>query len=661
MPQLTIQQAFDLALQHHQAGRRLEAEQIYRQILAQEPGHFDALHYLGLIAHQAGRNDAAAELIRRAIACGGNYPEAHFNLGIVLKHLGELDQAIVSYRRAIALRPGYAEALCNLGDALTITGSLDEADAVLHRALILQPNYPDTFNNLGLLLREKRQPDEAIATYRQAIARRPDFPEAHSNLGNALKDTGQLDEAVAAYREAIALRPGFPEAHNNLANALKDTGQLDEAIAAYRRAIALKPSYPVAHSNLIYALHYHPGCDAQAIAEELGRWDRQYAEPFKSSIQPHANDRNPDRRLRIGYVSANFKEHAESFFVAPLLENHDHREFEIHCYSSVARGDSITKRLETTADGWHDVYGLSDDELARRIRADGMDVLVDLAMQTAGNRLLVFARKPAPVQVTWLAYPGSTGLGAMDYRLTDACLDPAGSEGQTYSEESVRLPGCYVCYDPLSEAPGRELPGGEEQRPICFGSLNNPCKMNEPTLHLWAGVLRGTPGSRLMLMVHSAVHQERISRWFEEMGVARERLEFVGRCGGPEYLRRYNAIDICLDTLPFNGIATSCSALWMGVPVVSLVGRTAAGRAGLSILTAVGLEELTARTPDEFVRLAVDLAGDRGRLTRIHSTLRDRMQKSSLMDGGRFARGVEDAYRMMWRRWCGNSLIRRAT
>jgi predicted O-linked N-acetylglucosamine transferase (SPINDLY family) len=334
--------------------------------------------------------------------------------------------------------------------------------------------------------------------------------------------------------------------------------------------------------------------------------------------------------------------------VVPLLEAHDHHELEVHCYSSVLRPDQVTERHRRAADVWHDVHGQSDHDLEQQIRADGIDILVDLTMHMASHRLLVFARKPAPVQVTWLAYPGSTGLGTMDYRLTDRFLDPPSVETPYYSEVSIHLPDCWVCYDPLTDEPSvNPLPAASADC-ITFGCLNNFCKLNDEMVVIFGKVLRAVEGSRLILLAPDGLSQN---------GVPLDRLEFVGRMSRPDYLKLHHRIDIALDVLPYNGITTTCDALWMGVPLVSLVGKTAAGRAGLGILSMVNLPELAATSSEEFVRTSANLAHDLPRLTALRANLRHRMQSSPMMDATRFARNIEDCYRTMWRRWCENKQL----
>jgi len=623
---MTLQEQLESGWSHYQAGRLTEAERIYRQVLAQRPNNADALHRLGVLAGQTDRLDEAANLIRRAIAISSTNAAYYNDLGKFLKDQGRLDQAIDSYRQAIRLRAGYALALSNLGNALTDKGQLDEA----------------------------------IDSLRAAISLNPDLPQAYNHLGNALKDKEQLDEAITDYRQAIRLKPDFAEAHNNLASALAYVGQLDEAIVAYRQAIRIKPNYAVAASNLIFIVQFHRSHDAGMIYEENRRWDRQFAKPLKKFIQPHPNDRNPDRRLRIGYVSPHFHNHCQSFFTIPLLSNHDREAFEIFCYADVRQPDVVTLRIRGCVDAWRSIVGTSDSEAARKIREDRIDILVDLTMHMANARPLIFARKPAPVQVAWLAYPGTTGLSAMDYRLTDPYLDPPGLNDQFYSETSIRLPDSFWCYDPLvTDLAVSALPA-QTNGHVTFGCLNNFCKVNEPVLRLWAQVLRTVDRSRLMVLCPEGSHRQPLLDLLQQEGISPDRIELIGRRPRLQYLELYHRIDMGLDTFPVNGHTTSLDSIWMGVPVITMVGNMILGRAGLSQLTNLGLPELMAQTPEQYVQIAADLAGDLPRLAELRRTLRARMQASPLMDAPRFARNIEAAYRQMWRTWCergGNSSL----
>jgi predicted O-linked N-acetylglucosamine transferase (SPINDLY family) len=720
----TIPRALAIAIEHHQAGRLQAAEQIYRQILAVEPAHADALHLLGVVAHQVGNYQTAVEYIGRAIevqprvavfhrnlglshralknvalavACGRravelkpDYSEAHYDLGVALQDQSRPEEAAPHYRRAIELKPDYAEAYYGLGNALRELGSRDDAAACYRRLLELQPNHaqgqnnlgnilgdqgrldeaigcyqralavnPDyilAYNNLGTAFHDRGQIAEAIACYRQALARNPDDAGALNNLGNAWKDQGQLDAALACFRRALELKPDFADACNNLGNALKDQGLIPEAIASYRRAVELNPAFALADSNLVYTHYFLPQNDARTIDEELRRWNRQHAEPLASFLRPHDNDRSPDRRLRIGYLSPDFRLHPVAQFLLPLLESHDHQRFEIFCYASLYVRDEMTDRCRAQADAWREVIALGDEQLAGAIRRDGIDLLVDLAMHTAGNRLLVFARKPAPVQTTYLAYCGKTGLRTIDYRLTDPYLDPpAENEAENVSppsEQPIRLPETYWCYRPLGPTPPvGDLPAVKEGQ-VTFGCLNNFCKATPPALAVWSSLLRAMPESRLLLHAHPGSHRDRVREFFAGQGVAPDRVTFVGMVPREDYFRIYEQMHVALDPFPYGGGTTTCDALWMGVPVVSLAGQTSVGRGGVSILSNAGLPDLVAKDAQQYTRIAVELAGDPPRLRRLRATLRDRLRSSPLMNAPRLARHVEAAYRTMWQRWC---------
>jgi predicted O-linked N-acetylglucosamine transferase (SPINDLY family) len=615
----TLRETFDLAMRHHQAGRSHDAEQLYRQILAAQPEHGGALHYLGVIAHQAGRNDIAVDLIRRAITLAPGDAQAHNSLGIALKNVGQLDQAVATYHQAIALWPKFVEAYSNLGNAL----------------------------------REKGQLNEAVAACQKALSLRPDYAEAHCNLGLALQEGGKLEEAIACYRRAIALRPIYPDAYNNLGNAFKDMGQLDEAIAAYRQAVALNPDLPGAHSNLLLTLNYHPDMDANQIAVEHRAWADRHAPPPAGEIITHNNERSPNRRIRIGYISSDFRRHSAGYFLLPLLESHDHSNFEIFCYANVQRSDDFTERMKRSSDVWRNIFGLSDESAAKLIRSDGIDILVDLSGHTAGNRLRVLARRPAPIGATYLGYANTTGMMAIDYRLTDAVADPPGMTDEMNVEKLWRLPICAWCYHAPQEAPVvQDRAGG----PITFGCFNAFAKINNQFAAIWVELLKRVPQSRLLLKSAGAGEtssQRRLIAQFAEWGISSDRIEMRGRTADSrEHLQLYSLVDVALDTYPYHGTTTTCEALWMGAPVVTLAGRTHVSRVGASLLSTIGLSELIAQTPERYVQIAAALVENPSRLAELRRALRPRMQASPLMDALGFAREIEAAYRRMWRRWC---------
>jgi predicted O-linked N-acetylglucosamine transferase (SPINDLY family) len=575
---------------------------------------------------------------------------------------GRGGEAVESLREAVALQPGQAMFHNNLGVGLKMIGRIEEAIGAVERAISLAPDYADAYSNLGNLLQIRGRPDDAIAACREALRLNPNHPDAWNNLGNALQVRWKLEEAAAAYREALRLRPGMPETWNNLGNAVKSQGRLDEALDCYRRALALRPSYAEAHSSLVYAQLYHPDYDEIRLRDELRAWDRQHAAPLKQFWEGHPNDRDPERRLRIGYVSPDYRGHAMVLFMIPLEEAHNRRAVEFFCYSDVHATDVLTEQVRERADHWRNIAGLADERVAEMVRADKIDILVDLTVHMARNRLRLFARRPAPVQVTWLGYPGSTGLDAIDYRFTDPHLDPPPPGGRplprgaVYAEETVWLPETFWCYHPLA---ARDDPAVNplptlSRGHVTFGCLNNFCKINDGVLALWARVMARVPGSRLLLLAGEGNHREQTQEKLEALGVrgARERVEFSSYVPRAEYLRKYREIDLGLETFPYNGHTTSLDSYWMGVPVVTLVGRTIVGRAGLSQLMNLGLPELIARSEEEYITVAATLAHDLPRLAGLRATLRDRMERSPLMGPKGFAGNMEALYRDLWRRYC---------
>jgi predicted O-linked N-acetylglucosamine transferase (SPINDLY family) len=678
----------NLALQHHEAGRLHEAKRVYETLLATHPTQADALHCFGVLSLQLGQIDVAIDLIRRALASNPKMPAAYGNLGVALKAAGRLDEsldafrqaisldpsrplahfsvanaladsgqlreAIDAYRQAISLNPNYVEAHNNLGIALEQTGNTEDAIAAFRQAIAIKPDYAGARNNLAKSLRNLGQLDDAIEEYRRAIALNPSAAETHYNVANALREKGVLDESIAVYRTTISLKPDFAQAHNNLGNALSDTGNLDEAITCYRKAMSLQRAAPDFHSNLILALHYHPAQTTLSIAQELKRWNDEHAQPRRKFIRPYKNDRKPDRPLRIGYLSPDFRQHVVAQNILPLLRHHDRTIFEITCYAQLQRADAMTARMKQTAHRWREIAHLSDEQVAQQIRTDQIDILVDLALHSADNRLPVFAHKPAPVQISYLGYAGSTGIAEMDYRFSDPHLDPPEAD-EDYVEKTWRLPRTYWCYQPWgTTAEPAEMPALKSGR-ITFGCLNNFAKVSAPAQALWAKILNQLPDSRLILHAPAGAHRAAVTERFIRWGISADRLLLLPKQPWSGYTQTYSQIDIALDPFPYNGGITTCDALWMGVPVVTLSGQTPVGRGGRSILCNVGLPELIASTADEYLNIATALAADLPRLTALRKGMRARVAASPLMDAPAFARDVESAYRQMWRTYCADA------
>jgi predicted O-linked N-acetylglucosamine transferase (SPINDLY family) len=644
-------------------GRHEEAIASHREALRLQPdgpATPDVLLNLGNALHSAGRRAEAIATYEEALRRDPNFVRALNNLGAVLRLEGgggRVAEATGLFRRAIALAPDVPESHDNLGAALQAQGRLHEAVAAFRQALALRPDYPEALNNLGSVLIDLGELREALSACERAVALRPNFAEAHNNIGVACLNRGRVEDALRAFQQALRCNPEYVDAHCNLGNALKDVGDLAGAEAAFRKAVELDPAAADAHSNLLFTLHFDPKVAPRQILEEGRRWEALHAQSLAAQIRPHSNDPTPDRPLRIGLVSPDFREHCQALFTIPLLSKLDRAAFHVTAYSDVRVPDATTERLRGYVDEFRPVLGMPDEDLATLIRADRIDILIDLTMHMAHHRLRVFARKPAPVQVSWLAYPGTTGLSAIDYRLSDPFLDPPKADLSVYAERTVRLPHTFWCYDPQSTVPVNALPAFTAGH-VTFGSLNNFCKVNDAVLDLWARALTAVSNSRLILLAPEGRHRERVLDRLAGAGsgggITRDRVELVKRLSREDYLKLHHRIDLGLDTFPANGHTTSLDALWMGVPVVTFCPPTAPaiGRAGLCQLHHLGLPDLVAATEDAFVTAVRNLATDLPRLAALRLTLRGRMENSPLMDAERFARDFGDTLRTLWQAWC---------
>ena len=683
MSQVTLTEAMHLAVQHHQAGRLAEAETIYRQVLAAEPEFPDAMYLLGAVAQQVGRHDIAVDLMTRAIERNGQVANWRASLGVSLAFTGKLDAAMDEFTRAITLQPTLADAHLNLGNTLNLKGLRERAIKCFRKAIELKPDYAEAHFNLANALRETAV-DEAIEEYRKVSRLRPDLPVVHVQLGEALHQRRRLEEAIESYRRAIRLQPDQTDSHYNLGVVLGETGRREEAIAEYRAAIELNPDFAPAHFNLAVALgetapieqvlhefrevlridpnnrvafdnvlhlqHYLPETRAKALFEEHREWARRFEQPVLAQATPPAvNHFDPDRRLRIGYVSRDFRTHSVSFFFEPVLQSHDRMNFEVFCYADEIASDATTQRLRGLADVWRDVTRLSDEQLADQVRADQIDVLIDLAGHTEGNRLMTFARRAAPVQMTWLGYPNTTGMSAIDYRITDAHADPHGTADALATEKLLRLPSGW-CYRPPTDAPPTEAIGDGS---VTFGCFNALAKINRPLVAMWSAVLKEVGESRMLLKSRGLDRAEvaaRIYDLFEEQGIEPRRIELLGASPSlREHLATYGRIDVALDTFPYHGTTTTCEALWMGVPVVTLAGHTHASRVGVSLLNSAGLGDLVAHNRSEFVSVAARAAGE-GRDDNQRVALRGRLSHSGLTDAAVMVRELERALRAVIKR-----------
>jgi predicted O-linked N-acetylglucosamine transferase (SPINDLY family) len=614
------------------------------------PDYADASYSRGNVLRDMGRLDDALTAYDGALRLRPDYTEAYNNRGNALLSMGRLDDALAAYDGALRLRPDYADAHYNRGNVLQDMARLDDALAAYDTALRLRPDLAETHNNRGNTLREMGRLDDALAAYDSALRLRPDYADAHNNRGNALFGMGRLGDALAAYDTALHLRPDFADAHYNRGNALRDMARLDDALSAYDTALSLRPDYADAHSNKLLALHYGAFDARGAIAAQ--------ARAFGASVnragapQAFANPPVPDRRLRIGYVSGDLRRHPVGYFLQSILRNHASDAVEVFCYSNNLKDDDLTASFQSDADHWRRLRGLTDEAAATLIRADAIDILVDMSGHTALNRLPLFARRPAPVQVSWLGYFGTTGLTAMDYVLADRFVVPPG-EDDAFTEQVWRMPGSYLCFMP----PDMDVPvrSRDVQGPITFGSFNNLAKLSSHTAALWARVVQSVPQSRLLLktsqLADAAVCQA-VRERFAGHGIEADRLVLEGPSPRADLLASYNRVDIALDPYPYGGGTTTAEALWMGAPVVTLRGGTWTGRVSESILSSVGLSDLVAGSQEAYVDLAATLAANQDRRTALHATLRSRLEASPFCDGEGFTRQLEDAWRAMWKHWC---------
>ena len=688
----TTEQRLQDALMHIQSGRLDEAKALYQTVLDQQPNQPTALHVLGLLNYQTGDKQSAVQLIERAIAAKPDFAEACNNIANIYLELGQLESAIAKYRQAIDISPKLVEAHYNLATIYQTQHHLDDAKRHYQEALMIKPDLVEARQKLGDVLRlsaqtappnpedadlppevslqrlqqraiqsynqaviheSQGQQNEAITCYRQALAIKPDFPEAYNNLGNLLMSEERLTEALVCFINTISLNSNSVHACNNIGNVLKNMGRLVEASESIQEALRLDPGSATAHSNLLSIICYRSDFDESTLFAEHVRWGEIHGRN-PAEIIAHENIPDTKRRLRIGYVSPDFRHHPVGYFIDQVLAHHDKSEFEIFCYGNQSRDDDVTARLRSYVDHWCDIAGQPDEAVIQKIRSDGIDILVDLAGHTGRNSLTVFARKPAPVQVTWIGNPSTTGLRTMDYIIADRFAIPP-QEERFYVEKVVRLPNAYECFSPpdfpLEPSPLPALTSGK----LTFGCLNNNCKITEAVIACWSKLLHALPGARLYLKYQAygdpSVRQ-RYHELFSSHGIDIDRITLSGYSPRKEFLAAYNGVDIGLDPFPYNGGLTTLEAMWMGVPVVSLRGHRFVGRMGETLLNNAGLGECVADSEEEYIAKAISLASNLTRLAEMRSRLRSQLLNSPLCDGAGFTRELESAFRGMWETWC---------
>jgi predicted O-linked N-acetylglucosamine transferase (SPINDLY family) len=645
---------YNLGCLYRNQGQNEKAIDFFSRTLAIEPSHASAYNNLGIVLNEESRSEEALSCYKKALEIHPDAADVHLNLGCALRKLQRFEEAVESFNKALALEPDDAAAHYNLGVVLERQGLIEKAIERFQKAALLNPGFAEAYNNLGNAFKKLGQGDKALESYRRAVAAKPDYVDAYVNMGSAYQVLGKSRQTILCCQKALEINPEFAEAYNNLGGAFCDQGDFNASRACYRKALELKPDYTEAHSNLLFSLNYDPDLTNQMMLEAARNWWQQHGFPLSDRFEHHTRTGTP-RQLKIGYVSPDFRQHSVSHFFLPLIAAHDERQVEVFCYSDERHPDEITERIRKSAHHWRFIADMTDDAVARQIFEDRIDILVDLAGHTANNRLAVFARRPAPIQVTWLGYPNTTGLPVIDYRITDNVADPAGETDPYYSETLIRLPRGFLCYAPYGDTPVPASLPAFDSGTITYGSFNNLAKLNPRVIAVWSKILNGVPNSRLLLkgkQLSEELAQQKLYELFSQNGIGADRLMMMPTTKTTtEHLNLYSAVDIGLDPFPYNGTTTTCEALWMGVPVISLSGDRHAGRTGASILTQIGCDDLIAYTEKEYIKKAIELGGNLQKLTNLRAGLRLKMQNSPLCDPEGFGRTIEKSFWEMWKNW----------
>ncbi|MEO7727632.1 MAG: tetratricopeptide repeat protein [Burkholderiales bacterium] len=572
-----------------------------------------------------------------------------------LQQQGALQEVVARCRAALEHEPGNGEIVNLLAAALLKQGDTGEGLELLRRAAALTPSA-DTHARLGDVLAAIGDFEGAVASYRIAVAQQPDFTDAWNTLAALLKALARYDDAEACCHAGLRVDPRHAALKHTLAGVLFEQARVEAAIATVRESLALQPANPAAHSALLRMLCYADRQDPAATFREHQTWAARHARALEDGAPPHANNADPARRLRIGFVSPYIHKHAVTFFLESVIEHHDRAQLEIFLYADVARPDDYSQRLQKYGAHWRATVDLDHARFAQLVRDDAIDILVDLSGHTNNNRLLAFARKPAPIQVNWLGFPSTTGMPSMDYRITDAYCDPPGMTEQVNSEQLIRLPGIYMAWRPPDGTPEVAPLPALANGFVTFGTFHSAFKITPTIAALWARILQRVTGARLRVMAISGASAERhIRGLFADCGIAPHQLEILPRLSFEDYLAAFAGVDIALDTFPYHGATTTCFSLWMGLPVVVLEGTTHASRADVSMLTNVGLPQLIAKNGDAYVGSATGLAQDLPRLADLRADLRGMFARSPNADGRACARNLERAFREMWVTWCSKA------
>jgi protein O-GlcNAc transferase len=642
--------ATNLAVVLYLTGRANEAVAVCRDALRRR---FDSseLHAASATALQAAGDPAAAvDAYRRSLALTPTAARSWSNLGVALQAAGKPPVAVAAQQRAWRSAPGDENTGRALAGALHAAGRLIEAEKAICKTIACHPQSAESYETLASVRHDQRRVGSAVQFHRRSLTVNPQSPTALNGCGNSLLLLNQATQARTCFQRALALDPTQVNANNNMGGVARNRGDQAGAVAYFRRALRAGGPDGRIHSNLLLTLCYQEGVSRPDLLREHLEWGALHAEPLTAVAAPHADDPDPDRRLKIAYVSPDLRDHAAAYFLEPLFENHDHARHHITAYAEVISPDEVTARLRAHTDDWVSTVGMSDEDLAARIRADRIDVLIDLGGHTAHNRITALARKPAPVQAHYLGYPATCGMTAFDYHIIDSWVAPEGWEDPWFLEKLWRLPRTLRCYKgPRHSTPVNPLPALSDGR-ITFGSLNAFVKVGPEVVALWARILRRIPSSRLLVVAN--IEPETLHALFAPHGVGPGRLVLTPRRPLDQFFTLFHEVDVALDPFPHAGGTTTFHSLWMGVPVVSLAGRGIPERGGVGVLGPVGLTDFIAETPEEYIAVAERCAADIPALARLRAGLREQMQASPLLDGPGFARDFESACREMWRRWC---------
>lgn len=654
---MDITEAIKLCLHHYNSGNLQEAERLCKIALREQPDNPEIMYFLGIIYAQLGNYELSIQYIRRSIQFNPDHADAYLSLGLVFRKKGQIDEAISYFKKTMILNPDSVEAYLNMGDIFKEKGLINDAISLYAKALQLNPDSAVIHAKLGKLYQVNGRLNEAIACFNKAIELDPEFIHAYYELAVDLMGKWQLNEAINICKKILQINTTDVLAYYILGNIFMTQGKLTEAETFFRRAMEINPDDLKSHQAFLMLMSYSPKYDAQSILSGHLQFAKRFEDPLHSMILPHNNDRTLDRKLRIGYVSPDFKKHPVAYFIEPVLMSHNGELFEIFCYSDVSNSDEITNRMQYYADQWRNIAGIPDEKVAEIIRNDRIDILVDLVGHTGGvNRILLFARKPAPIQVNWIGYPTTTGISKIDYKIVDNYTDPPEMTDRFYTEKLLRLPESFLCYLPDQDSPDVVKLPALTSGHITFGSFNNFVKVVPEVMMLWSRILKNVRNSQLIMKSPGFSDKaicSYIKSFFKDEGIETERIKLHQPLPSiKEHLDLYNQIDIGLDTFPYNGTTTTCEAMWMGVPVVTLAGDTPSSRVGISLLSNVGVRELISSTDNQYFEIAVNLAKNVEKLKTLRKRLRDMMIHSPLTDAKKFTINLEKLYRKMWETWC---------